>query len=75
MNEAPDDEGPRRAVPDAAQQHGEKQVAVSDNAPASPATKRLVEIIAQPEAIATGAWFAVPLLQCSSARERTWSTK
>ena len=48
MHAAPDDEIPRSAVPQAAEQHREEQVEVHAQPPLSVAAERDVEIVAQP---------------------------
>src|SRR4051812_44475608 len=50
MNRAPDDEGPVRAVPEAANHHRQQEVAVCLALTVPVAAKRDVEIVAQPGA-------------------------
>ena len=47
VQRAPGDEGPARAVPQAAEQHGEHEVAVAHEPPGTVAAERDVEVVAQ----------------------------
>ena len=46
--DAPDDERPRGAMPEAAEDHGQHQVAIDPESPAAVASQRDVKVIAQP---------------------------
>ncbi len=48
MQGAPGDEGPRRAVPEAPEEHGDEQVAVGARGALAVAPERDVEVVAQP---------------------------
>jgi len=48
VNAAPDDEGPGRAVPQAAEQHGEEEIHVCAGVAQAVAAERDVQVVAQP---------------------------